>query len=364
MSVRRVALVGLGAAAESLHLPGLRECAGVELVGAADPAPRARDVAKRWGIPLVTDGVDELLVTTRPDLVVVVSPPALHAAHATAALRAGAHVLCEKPFVPSIDEADALVALARQAGRLLAVNNQYRHMAIYEAAARALAPDDLGPPIAAQVWQQMLHPPSRESNWRAALPRYTLFEFATHPLDLLSVFFGGLPVAVTAVLPPVTGEALDVVALLLLEMPDGRGATLTINRASHAPERYLEMRVDTARASLRLSFGGLARLTLDTARGRRLPRLRASLVKGGEARVESGGRSRLLARAMAPEQGPATARHLRAILTRLDAGDVAPSAAEHARELLRVVLAAYRSAARGERVRVADVGPGSSLESP
>jgi len=76
---------------------------------------------------------EEMLRREGPDIVVVSSPPTLHAAHATAAIESGAHVLCEKPFVwredndgAKIDrEAAALVAKAREKSRLLALNTQY-----------------------------------------------------------------------------------------------------------------------------------------------------------------------------------------------------------------------------------------------
>jgi len=75
----------------------------------------------------------ELLATERPDAVSVCTPPALHGAHARAALEAGCSVLCEKPFVlrpgagaeALVAEARGLVATAGERGAALAVNTQY-----------------------------------------------------------------------------------------------------------------------------------------------------------------------------------------------------------------------------------------------
>ena len=117
-----------------------------------------------------------------------------------------------------------------------------------------------------------------------------LFEFGTHPLDLLCFFFGNLPVSITAHTPrPAPGLEADVIVQATLRFPGERMATLMLNRVSRAPERYLEMRIDCEKASLRISFGGLARASLSWSRSLGRPAGRFSLVRGGEARLESGG---------------------------------------------------------------------------
>jgi predicted dehydrogenase len=142
----------------------------------------------------------------------------------------------------------------------------------------------------------------------------------------------------------------DVVVQATLRFPGERLATLLFNRVSHAPARYLEMRVDCERASLRLSFGGVARVSLDGSRALGRPRLRLSLVRGGEARAEEGGRSRVLVREWTEGRPRATAVVLEE-LTRLVARGEAPTeGARRGRALLRAVFAAYESARTGETV--------------
>lgn len=76
--------------------------------------------------------VAKMLASEEPDVVVVSSPPALHSEHALAALRAGAHVICEKPLVWSASPGPGLSQTAREmaqaaeeAGRVFTVNTQY-----------------------------------------------------------------------------------------------------------------------------------------------------------------------------------------------------------------------------------------------
>jgi hypothetical protein len=127
---------------------------------------------------------------------------------------------------------------------------------------------------------------------------------------------------------------------------------MVLNRISHAPERYFEMRVDCAAASLRLSLGGVARASLDWSKALGRPAARMSFVKGGEARVEAGGRSRVIAREPNMAFASATAANLLQFTKRIAAGDLDQAPLLHARELIRVVEAGYESARLGQTVRL------------
>lgn len=78
-----------------------------------------RAYARSFGIPAVYTRLEDLLADPAIDLIYIATPNSLHFAQAKAALEAGKHVLLEKPFVPTVAEADALIALARQRGLLL-----------------------------------------------------------------------------------------------------------------------------------------------------------------------------------------------------------------------------------------------------
>jgi len=350
--VARIALFGLGAVAEKLHLEACASLPDVEVIAACDPDDRRRrEMALRFALPRVYAEARELVAKERPEFVVIGAPPDAHRELCLLAIDHGAHVLCEKPFVASVAEADEVIAAADAKGRMVRVNNQYRFMNIYGAAHAALARGDFGRLYFVQCWQQMFHPPSMERNWRAHLLRSTLYEFGTHALDLICFFFGALPTAVDCHLPKVSPEsAADVLVQVTLRFPQERLATLAFNRVSRAPMRYLEMRLDCEEASLRISFGGLARFSLEWSGVRRRPAFRFSLTRGGEARVESAGRSWVIARQGADARALATAVNLKALIDAASAGERSNEPARFARELLRVVSAAYESASSGRTV--------------
>ena len=105
----RVGLVGYGNAGATFHAPLIRACPRMELTA----IQTSREVAQRVG------SFDELL--DRSDLVVIGSPNQTHFPLARQALEAGKHVVVDKPFTITVDEADALIALAAERQRVLTV---------------------------------------------------------------------------------------------------------------------------------------------------------------------------------------------------------------------------------------------------
>ncbi len=347
----RVAIIGLGGVADRIHLPACRATPGVEIAGACESdAETRRRMSEKFGLKAVYPDAAALLAQQKPDAVIIGTPPDSHHELCLAALDAGAHVFCEKPFMRTVEEADQVISAARARNLVLAVNNQYRYMPIYSRTRERLDRGDFGRVYFIQCWQQMFHPPSVEKvAWRASLKRSTLYEFGTHALDLICFFFGALPESIQSHIPQARPiYTSDVLVQVTLRFPGERLATLAMNRVSHAPERYLEMRLDCERASLRLSLGGVARGMVEWSSRLGRPAARLSFVRGGEAREEAGGRSIAYVKEKNPAFTSATATHLRHFVGAIESGARDYDAALHAREVLRTALAGYEAAASGE----------------
>ena len=121
----RAGLLGYGAIGNE-HSAAVRAVAGLELAAVCDRNPARLDAAREHA-PDVRTTTDPAALVDDPDvdLVVVSTPPDSHATWALRALRAGKHVVVEKPFAIRTDEADAVMAEAESAG-LLAVVYQNR----------------------------------------------------------------------------------------------------------------------------------------------------------------------------------------------------------------------------------------------
>ena len=351
----RVAIVGLGWAARGFHLPALRDVAGAEVVGGHDSSAEQRSVWERESGTRAYASYDELLGDAGADVVIVATPPQSHAELAIQALESGAHVICEKPFVNDVGEADRVLAAASAAERGVAVNHEFREKPIFKELRARIGSGDCGELVFCQIWQLMNLPPWEEPvQWRAAMPNRTLFEGGVHLVDLLITLYGEPPLAVWARHSAgVDAEReADAIHLVTLEFSRGRLAQLTLNRLCPAGTRYVEVRADCERASLRASLGGRAVLQVGKKRAERAG-VRLDLASGGVAWMERGLKRRTLARNPANAGRHATAALLERILRAFEQGEEPPSSGREARDVLAVIEGAYRSAASGERVELA-----------
>lgn len=114
----KVALAGAGAFGIK-HLDGIAKIDGVEVVSLISrDLDKTRKIADKYGIAHVTTNLDESLALPEVDAVILCTPTQMHAAQAMACLRAGKHVQVEIPMADSLDDAEALVALAAQSGKV------------------------------------------------------------------------------------------------------------------------------------------------------------------------------------------------------------------------------------------------------
>jgi predicted dehydrogenase len=119
----KAAVIGAGAFGRH-HASKYRGLDGVVLTAIADANPEVRKGAfAAHGVAAVADWRDLL---GKVDLVSICTPAVTHSAIVRAFLNSGAHVLVEKPIATSLEEADALIALAEETGKVLTVGHQER----------------------------------------------------------------------------------------------------------------------------------------------------------------------------------------------------------------------------------------------
>jgi predicted dehydrogenase len=136
-----------------VHVPALR-AAGIEvraLVGR--DAERTRGRATQLGVPHAAISLNEALSFGRVDCVTVATPPHAHAPVVLEALRAGKHVLCEKPFAADASEASSMVAAAEAAGVVALTGCEFRWMPDEALARRVIRGGGIGEPRVAAFVQ-------------------------------------------------------------------------------------------------------------------------------------------------------------------------------------------------------------------
>lgn len=121
----RFGIIGCGVIGPT-HAEAIAGLEDALLVAVADPqADRARALAGRFGAGSYADP-QEMLDRERLDVVCVCTPSGMHGAHASLAMRAGAHVIVEKPMEITTGALDKMLRVQRETGRKLAVISQHR----------------------------------------------------------------------------------------------------------------------------------------------------------------------------------------------------------------------------------------------
>lgn len=316
---------------------------------------RRRDAEMRFGVPAFSN-FEEMLTTTAADVVLVLTPPHCHAHYCLQSLRHNAHVICEKPFVMSVAEADEVISLAREVNRQVALNHMFREMPIFRAVKQELGKPDVGSLVVAQVWQLMNLPGWDEEGWRRDMPDHVFFEAGIHLLDYTMLLFDEQPVSVTATSSSCGARDIesDSVVAATLEFSNGRIAQIWQNRLCHGPTQFFEVRADCEHASLRASYGGRARLSAGLYRTTR-PHVRFEYGVTGLAWREV--ENRRVSLAKNPKDPGVFAAHqvLAQTLRAFEAHSEPPVSAASARDGLEVLAALYHSAKTGRRIRISDL---------
>src|SRR6478752_2082351 len=108
------------------HAAAIAGLPGARLVAVADSEPaRAARLAGQYGVAAYTD-LREMLDRAQPDVVDICTPSGLHGAQAIQVMRAGRHVLVEKPMDIRRETLDEMLAVQQAAGVQLAVISQHR----------------------------------------------------------------------------------------------------------------------------------------------------------------------------------------------------------------------------------------------
>ncbi|HEY1655742.1 MAG TPA: Gfo/Idh/MocA family oxidoreductase [Candidatus Tumulicola sp.] len=157
MKVYRIGIVGSGFGVSS-HLPALNAHPRFEVVALASPVSAPRVAAER-GIPNAFASCAEMLAGCQLDAVTVASPPHAHRDDVVAALAAGKHVICEKPFALDVEQARAMVAAATRAGTACGVAHEFRFVPQAQALRQLVVNHHLDPLRNVEITQlrRMLH---------------------------------------------------------------------------------------------------------------------------------------------------------------------------------------------------------------
>lgn len=251
--------------------------AGAELRGvAASSAQRAHEVAQSWNVARAYRDIEEVVADPQVQVVHICTPNHLHRPMAQAALEAGKHVICEKPLATTLEDAEALAALATLTGRVATIPFVYRYHPVVREARARIAQGELGPLhlIHGSYLQDWLLDPS-SNNWRVdpelGGTSRVFADIGSHWCDLVEWISGERFAEVSAAFATVIAErgtasaqsfstptaaasmqtvASEDVAAAMFRTGAGTLASLTVSQVSAGRHNRLWFEIDGAHASV------------------------------------------------------------------------------------------------------------------
>ena len=184
----KAGVVGCGGIANGKHFPAIKKNGKIELVAFCDLIKeRAEKAKEEYGTPdarVYTDYTE--LVKEDVDVVYVLTPNNAHAPVSIAAMKAGKHVMCEKPMAKTYAEAKEMVKTAKETGKILTIGYQNRYRADSQYLKSACEADELG-----EIYYAKAHAIRRRAvpTWGVFIDEEKqgggpLIDIGTHALDL------------------------------------------------------------------------------------------------------------------------------------------------------------------------------------
>jgi predicted dehydrogenase len=191
-----VGVVGYGPFGGMGYMHGLAatETEGLRFVAAADSSPERLQAARADFPDLgLHDSATSLASDEDVDVVVVATPPKFHAELALELLRAGKHVVVEKPMCLQRADADRLIAAAREQGRSITVHQSRRWDTDFLAVRRLIQQGALGEVFNIETFVGGFEHPCRAWHSEETISGGAVYDWGSHHIDWINLLHGGAP---------------------------------------------------------------------------------------------------------------------------------------------------------------------------
>jgi predicted dehydrogenase len=243
-----VAVVGTGFG-QKIHIPGLKAHHRTDVVAVYHrDRNQAQAIAEAQAIPQACTTVEEIVALPTVQAVSLSTPPFLHYEMASTVLKAGKHLLLEKPTTLNVEEARALLALAQQQQAVVVMDFEFRFIPAWQRLAELLAEDYVGQKRLIKIdWLASSRAdPQRAWNWYAQKSKGggVLGAIGSHLFDYMAWLFGpiqGLSAQLSTSIaqrPDAEGQLRPVDAddtcTLLMTLADGTPCQATLSSVTYA----------------------------------------------------------------------------------------------------------------------------------
>ncbi len=251
------ALIGCGFFAQN-QMHGWAGVEGVRIVAVCDRDPARRDeTAAQFGARPYADAA-EMLAAERLDFVDIATTVGSHRPLVELAARAGLHVICQKPFAETMEDARAMVQAVEATGKLLMIHENFRWQSAVRAAITAIRQGAIGTPFFGRVTFRSGYDVYSGQPYLATDERFIVQDLGIHILDIARALFGDvatISATTRRINPKIRGED---VATMLLEHTGGVTSVVDCSYATRrTPETFPEtlLEIDGDLGTLRLDGG-------------------------------------------------------------------------------------------------------------
>lgn len=269
----RVGIVGCGGVMY-WHLASMRKINNVKVVAVCDKNEAlARRVAKVFRIGSSYADLSGMLGKEKVDVVDICAPPQSHPALAIQAMRAGCHVLTEKPMALSLKEADEMIGAARASQVQLCVVHNELFIPVVIKARAMVGEGVIGDVVGISITDSMPRDGDlilNKEHWCHKLPGGIFGEMLPHPIYLAQAFLGELePVAVHS---RKLGNRVWLFADELRVILGGKNGLATITESVNWPDDFMLLDIFGTKMSLHVDLWGMAMTRYAVAMGGRFSR--------------------------------------------------------------------------------------------
>jgi len=236
----RWGIIGLGWVSCDFVGPGMKKSPGSQIAACLGSSlEKGKVFAERFGVPRVHATFDAMLADPEVDALYIATPNAMHAEHVVAAAASRKHILCEKPFAMTVEDARRMVEACKQAGVVLRVAHQLRMEEAVVYARDIVRSGKLGRIAAVSLERASAMPP--RTTWRTdAKQSGVVFDVGVHLIDQVNWLTGERFAEVSAVTDPDRRDGLPCDQITILaRLANNAHATMRATRLIKSAENSL-----------------------------------------------------------------------------------------------------------------------------
>ena len=199
-SVINVGLIGFGLAGRVFHAPIITNVEGLKLTKIFERNPNNIEIiSKRYPEVVVVQDLFDIFNDENIDLIVVATVNHMHYELAKSALNLGKHVIVEKPFTITSEEADELIEISRKNNKVLSVHQNRRYDSDFKTVKKVIESGLLGDIVEYEAHFDRFRTTIKETSWREkeGIGSGLLYDIGSHLIDQAQCIFG-MPNEITA----------------------------------------------------------------------------------------------------------------------------------------------------------------------